>query len=96
VAKAQATYDRAKADFDRVDALKDDVAISKQDSRLGFPQHAGPRQRASALADVCRSGRHASQPTCGAVGALSAGGAAGGQAALWPIPECTQWRGPES
>jgi membrane fusion protein (multidrug efflux system) len=31
VAKAQANYDRAKADFDRVDALKNDVAISKQD-----------------------------------------------------------------
>jgi membrane fusion protein (multidrug efflux system) len=31
VAKAQANYNQAKADFDRVDALKDDVAISKQD-----------------------------------------------------------------
>ena len=31
VAKAQANYDRAKADFDRVDALRNDVAISKQD-----------------------------------------------------------------
>ena len=31
VARAQANYDKAKADFDRVDALKNDVAISKQD-----------------------------------------------------------------
>jgi membrane fusion protein (multidrug efflux system) len=31
VAKAQANYNDAKADFDRVDALKNDVAISKQD-----------------------------------------------------------------
>jgi membrane fusion protein (multidrug efflux system) len=31
VARAQANYDKAKADFDRVDALKNDVAISKVD-----------------------------------------------------------------
>src|SRR5258707_4561590 len=33
------------------------AALPPRDSRLGFPQYAGPRQRASALADVRRSGR---------------------------------------
>ena len=31
VERAQANYDKAKADFERVDALKNDVAISKED-----------------------------------------------------------------
>ena len=41
------------------------AALPLGDSRLGFPQHAGSRQRASSLADVCRSGRasHRQSPT---------------------------------